>query len=201
MVPLEHGVHRPPVPAVPAGHGSQLPSGPTTWLLPVVWLPSGHTLQALSEVGVGSTVTVDPASQVAWVVHLASLAAAAKVPVWQAWHTRFCDGVPSTDTCSPGAHTSHAAHPAAFCVVENVPAGHAEQVRSETAVEPDVSRWPGTQVVVFEHTRSVLGVGAATVCSPSGQVAKCALHRPWSMESENVSSGQGAHTTSAELAA
>ena len=145
--------------------------------------------------------TVDPASQVACVVQITSLAAAVNVPVWQARHTRFCDGVPSTDTCSPGWHTAHTVHVAAFCAVENLPAGQDEQVRSDAAVELDVSCWPGRQTVVFEHTRSVLGVGGATVCSPSTQAAKCALHWLWSRVSEKVPARQAAHTTSAELVA
>jgi len=142
VTPIAQGVHRPPTPAEPGGHSSQLPSGSISWLLAVVWVPSGHVLHALSLVGVGSAVTVEPASHVAWGAQLGSLVPAVKLVAWQARQTRFCTGVPLTTSCEPGWHTSHNSQLAALSVVLYDQAGHGMQIRSDTAVDPVVSCSP-----------------------------------------------------------
>jgi hypothetical protein len=72
-------------------------------------------------------------------------------PAAHALHVRSAVDEPAEATKLPAAQLVHAAHVAAFVVVEYVPAAHAVHVRSDVELGAVATRSPGSQSVHGVH--------------------------------------------------
>ena len=201
-VPLAHAAQTRSLDAVataavcwPAAHGARTAAHLAASLLAENVDPTAHAAHTRSADAVPSAALPSPAGHVRHAAHELSPLLAVNVPVAQAPQTRSLDAVAGAVVCSPAAHGARTVlHAAPSLLAENeAPALHAAHTRSDVdepsvalpcatghvrheahALRPELAlKLPGAQA---EHTRSVLAVAAAAVCSPAGHGVRTVLH-------------------------